>query len=92
VWQSDYGEITFGMTSSTYTNDSGRMFYEINGNVLSGFWVEGSSAQGCGSEMDGSVYWGRIEFTFNDDFTEFTGLWSYCDAEPTQSWNGRFVP
>jgi hypothetical protein len=92
VWQSDYGEITFGLTSSTYTNDSGRMFYEINGNVLSGFWVEGSSAQGCASEMDGSVYWGRIEFTFNDEFTEFTGLWSYCDAEPTAAWNGRFAP
>ena len=68
------------------------MTYTIDGNVLSGYWIENGSAQECDSQMDSSAYWGRIEFTFNEDFTEFTGLWSYCNEEPTQTWNGRYIP
>jgi hypothetical protein len=73
---------------ATYNSDNGRVIYGVDGRVITGYWIENSSGQVCETERDGSLYWGRIVFEFNDTFTAFSGKWGYCNDEPASAWDG----
>jgi len=70
--------------------DHGRLLLQRNESDVTGYWVENNSRQQCASERDGSRYWGRIKWKFDDKFSSFSGSWSYCDADPSGSkWTGK---
>jgi hypothetical protein len=88
-WSTSYGQMIFHPDGTgVYYSDNGRLLYTLDQNILTGYWVENSSAARCEFERDGSFYWGRIHFEFSDDFTSFEGLWAYCENEPDQGWDG----
>lgn len=84
-WDTTYGEMDFtvrdGGIYAPYRTDNGRVFFQPEGHQLVGYWIEDDSGQRCDSEKDGSVHWGRLVLTFNDDLTSFTGWWSYCNSD-----------
>lgn len=93
-WQSSEGNIAFPATPQTsfyarYTQDKGRILARLQGQTLTGYWVETDSAHNCASKVDGSSFWGRIEFFFDAKFQRFSGKWSYCDDIPRHAWSGR---
>lgn len=89
TWSTNYGVMTFGADGrATYESDGGRILFTLSGNTMTGYWVENSSSSRCEFERDGSLYWGRIIYVFDEQFSSFAGGWGYCEAEPTESWNG----
>lgn len=91
---SSSGKINFHATGprvAVFGGDQGRLWGDFSGMVLTGFWVEKGSDQRCGAEKDGSFYWGRIQFTFDETFDSFKGVWSYCDKEPKRAWTGKRI-
>jgi len=96
VWKTTYSEMTFpdvtsGSMRAPYKSDGGRILGTIAGHVLTGHWVEIGSASKCKSQKDGSYYWGKVEYTFSADFTQFDGAWGYCDAAPDMKWTGTLL-
>lgn len=101
-WGTTYGTMTLpdtpraGSVRAPYSSDSGRLIGQMKipkcmgcGVLVSGVWVEGSSAQRCGSAEDGSFYWGSADLEFNADYTSFVGSWNYCGAGAARSWTGK---
>ncbi len=93
VWSSSEGAITFPGGAgeeirAPYAQDDGRIIGVLRGRVLSGIWVESSSASECGDQRDGSHAWGRLRFEFDESLASFEGAWSYCDVEPHLGWSG----
>lgn len=93
-WSTDYGLMRFPNTPQTrirapYPLDSSRVIGTLSGHRLSGIWAETDSAQRCETSRDGTHYWGRIRFDFNDDFTAFKGVWTYCEDKAEWNWTGR---
>lgn len=92
VWNTTYGDMTLRAEGDrvvgSYSIEDGTIVGQFNGSTLVGMWVEPSSARSCSTTVDGSKYWGRIEFTFNEDYSGFSGRWNYCDADPSRSWTG----
>lgn len=62
--------------TGTYDFRNGRIEGTLSGHTLTGRWIQENAK-------------GRLVFEFNDDFTAFTGKWSYDDAEPTGTWDGK---
>jgi hypothetical protein len=62
--------------TGTYKHRDGRIEGTLNGNALTGWWYQSNGK-------------GRLEFVFNNDFSAFTGKWSYNEAEPSSKWNGQ---
>jgi len=80
VYTSDFKDMTLvqngNKVTGTYKHMDGRIDATLNGNVLTGWWYQSNGK-------------GRMVFVFNDDFTAFTGKWSYNDGEPKSKWNGE---
>ena len=81
VFTTDFNDMVFtwdgNKVSGTYDFRNGRVEGTLDGHTLTGRWTQ-DNAKGC------------LVFVFNDDFTAFTGKWSYNDAEPTSSkWDGK---
>jgi uncharacterized caspase-like protein len=94
TWSTSFGVMTFpdiveGPVRAPYQMDSGRILGEFDGSVLNGYWIEAGSAQRCDTQRDGSYYWGRVRYLFNDDLNSFTGMWGYCEAAPEEGWIGQ---
>lgn len=95
VWQSSEGRMVLGPVNDgriqgKYENDDGRVFLNMRGDILAGYWVEKDSEQRCPTQRDGSFHWGRIELTFDAARTKFEGHWTYCDTtQRAGSWSGR---
>jgi len=98
-WKTDYNdmkltEMSGGKVRGVFDWSNGRidaMRQGTDGRILKGFWIQDSSNSKCNRPYpneDQSFYWGRIEFKFNQDFTEFNGIWSYCEEELSGTWNG----
>ena len=68
---------------------TGRVVGVLEGDVVSGFWLQENSTEPCDEERDGTIYWGRIEFAFDD--VGFTGSWSYCDDQLEARWDGQRI-
>ncbi|KAF0186011.1 MAG: hypothetical protein FD163_679 [Hyphomonadaceae bacterium] len=93
VWNFDGTRLTLTIdghsVNGIYIEDNGRIFGNLSGNTMNGYWGEDSSARRCDTQRFDTYYWGRTGFVF--DGARFSGLWSYCDAEPSTSWNGTLV-
>ncbi len=96
VYQSNWGRITFFNNNARAeypSNDNGRLVGEFDKNLrtFSGYWIEDKADRGCGTALEGSIYWGRIEIKFERDFSQFNGNWSYCDEplDPNRTWTGK---
>lgn len=81
VFTTDFNDMVFtwdgNKVSGTYDFRNGRVEGTLDGHTLTGRWTQDNAK-------------GRLVFVFNDDFTAFTGKWSYNDAEPTSSrWDGK---
>lgn len=97
TWATTYGPMIFhadgDVLVATYVALDGTLRGEVDGFVYTATWMEPSSNVECDTEVDGTRYWGRAEFTFADDLNSFEGVWGYCDGELDQSWKGtRSVP
>lgn len=92
IWDTTEGQMKIeqsgGEVSGIYGGDDGRIFSTLQGNSLTGIWVERGSGVTCETPRDGSVHWGEFVFTFADDFRSFTGNWTYCGQSRTHRWNG----
>lgn len=84
----EWGPSTF---AASYVHDGGRITGRRSGNRIDGVWVQPRSAQRCDTPRNGSYFHGRMTFTFNAALDAFEGLWSYCDAEPSETWNGTLT-
>ncbi len=81
---------TSGPYTATYSTDEGRIIGSLSGDTLGGIWVEKSSGQKCKTQRDNSYYWGLVKFSFTADYSEFKGLWSYCNNPlKSRKWNGK---
>jgi len=73
-----------------YDSDGGRIVGNVVGNSLNGYWVEIGSKHDCKSKKDGSQHWGKFIITFNDNFTTYSGYWTYCDnGKKENKWEGK---
>jgi hypothetical protein len=70
----------------------GEVYGRVEGNTLTGFWMENGSPMTCANERHGAATWGRLKWAFNDE-SGFVGLFNYCGAEPieTKAWSGTRV-
>ncbi|MEE8370770.1 MAG: hypothetical protein V3R73_01395 [Sphingomonadales bacterium] len=97
IWNTDYGKMTIppavpGPIRGTYELDGGRIIGQVTGHVFTGIWIENGSSVNCDPQVrDGSLHWGNLRLEFNQDFTEFKGLWAYCGEAPNRGWNGTRI-
>ncbi|MBT5220315.1 MAG: hypothetical protein HOM16_12660 [Woeseia sp.] len=95
VWKTSYGDVYFPKYTSNDVRgaywsypesngkaDNGRILGSIDGDKLVGYWVEDSGESPCETEKDGSLFWGRVSFKANEDFSVISGGWGGCDNEP----------
>ena len=86
-WTSTFGEIEIteknGVYSGKYTYDNGIIQKaKLSGNVLSGEWVETPKNEPKRS--------GKFKWTFNKDFSSFTGTWGYGNSNSDGgAWTGQ---
>ena len=95
VWKTSYGDVYFpryagdtvrgafwSYPESNGQADNGRIIAEVDGNTLTGFWIEDSGNTRCDSERDGSYHWGPVHFKSNEDFSVISGAWGVCEEQP----------
>jgi len=95
-WQSDYGTIVFRETDNGQIDGKyyfffrdGRLIGSLEGNTLSGLWLQSGALRSCSEAREGTKKWGNFSFQFIDDYTKFIGKWGYCDEEQDSNWNGK---
>ncbi|MDD3981691.1 MAG: hypothetical protein PHT55_05765 [Spirochaetales bacterium] len=80
VYETDFGELTIQQNGAKITGNyvigAGRIEGTLAGRTLSGWWYQPNGK-------------GRLVFVFSEDFSSFSGKWSYDSAEPTSVWNGK---
>jgi hypothetical protein len=92
-WDTEWGALILtqegpDVTGSYPSYDGGRVIGVMADMVFTGHWLQNESSQSCGQVRDGTAYWGRLILTFDNEGTAFAGRWSYCDAEPSGTWDG----
>ena len=77
-------------TKATYGFDNGRiLFYAVDDQgKWEGYWVQNTGGSGCGIEKDGSVFWGKTIFQFNETYSSFKGTSDNCGEGIKGYWNG----
>ncbi|WP_375495737.1 hypothetical protein [uncultured Nostoc sp.] len=103
VWNSSYGRVVYQSErdkTAIWTYPGGTIFIEglagitSNRGIYHGYWVGKSNVKCDTSREDGSGKlsntWGRFSIRFQvPNFpTPWEARWSYCEGEPTFSWNG----
>ena len=105
MWSTTYGDMvlsnlnTAGPVFGFYGSKNRKLeFPYITTDVFSkaqsleGYWFgENPDYRMCATARDGSYYWGRVEFNFDEDSLAFTGKWSYCGITPGNTWNGTRI-
>ena len=80
TFTTDFNDMVFhqngNKVTGTYAHRDGRIEGTLNGHTLTGRWTQDNAK-------------GRFIFVFNEDFTAFTGKWSYNDDEPSSRWDGK---
>jgi hypothetical protein len=84
VFSTNFNDMVFSWdgnkVTASYEYRNGRVEGTLNGHTLTGRWTQDNAK-------------GRLVFEFNEDFTAFTGKWSYDDNEPTNGgWDGKLKP
>ena len=93
IWNSKYSDLEFEvMIHATYKGGNGRLsIANFNDRGLQGYWIAENSEQSCNNLFDGSSYWGQFILVPNQSITGFTGLWGYCNTEPSEIWHGQAI-
>ena len=98
-WSSDFGtlkswsnhqanELT-GVYINTKTDQlDGLINGTLDGDLLSGYWIQQTSQRRCTEQTFETLFWGRLELSFDSD-DAFSGRWGYCDDMVQRQWNGR---
>lgn len=80
VYETDFGELTIQQNGANITGNyvigAGRIEGTLAGRTLIGWWYQTNGK-------------GRLVFVFSEDFSSFSGKWSYDSAEPASVWNGK---
>lgn len=91
-WTSSEGDLSVDQhedrISGTYAKRNGRLSGHVDGHQARGIWAQDYADQSCDEARMGTHYWGRFEWRLSDDRQHFYGRYSYCDADPSYSWNG----
>jgi hypothetical protein len=97
-WSSDFGtlkswsnhqanELT-GVYINTKTDQlDGLINGTLDGDLLSGYWIQQTSQRRCAEQTFETLFWGRLELSFDSD-DAFSGRWGYCDDMVQRQWNG----
>jgi len=84
-WNTDEGKIVFNQEDNNVTGiykfGDARIEGTLSGNILEGNWYEAPTYE-CPNDK------GRLIFEFDSRGNIFEGKWSYCENEPTRTWNG----
>jgi hypothetical protein len=92
AWSSSEGDLSLvqqnGSLAGTYSKRGGRIMGQVDGAQAQGYWAQDLADQGCANTRFGTAYWGRFTWSLSPDGGHFDGQWSYCDADPTNPWNG----
>ena len=100
-WETTYGSLNFTVTdikddkgevigkaaSAPYKSEGGTVSGELKGATLVGYWHEPHSSLACKTKRAGTLYWGKVEFTFTG--SDYEGVWGYCDEKPERGWSGK---
>ena len=97
-WISDFGTLKFwsnrqadevsGVYINTKTDQmDGLINATLDGNILTGYWIQQNSQRRCGKQKFETFFWGRLEFSFDSEDV-FSGQWGYCDEMVQYEWNG----
>ncbi len=83
---SDEG-VTF---KGTYGKKGGRVYgvYDDGDRTFRGFWDKPKAKKKCSRKKRGLIYWGKIEFQLSSNEDSFTGVWGYCDNQPSRDLSG----
>ena len=89
-WNSSEGLVQLRQTgnsvSGSYPASGGRISGTISNGTLSGYWIQTKAQRQCSSAVEGSPYWGIIQWVFSGN--GFVGKWGYCNDAPSQNWSG----
>lgn len=96
VYTTDFNDMTItrwdaGGVEGVYEYGGGRVRGVAEGSTVTGYWYQDASPISCGTQRDGTAYYGRVVWRFNADRSAFTGSWGHCDDAPDRDWNGTFV-
>ena len=83
-------DMTSGQVHGTYPKFGGEIFGQMKAGDVDGIWTQPKSEHPCKEERHGTVNWGRLVFPAGQE-SGFHGSWGYCDADPTQPWDGKLV-
>ena len=74
----------------TYGKKGGRLYgvYDEGDRTFRGFWDKPKAKKKCSRKKSGLSYWGKIEFRLSSNEDSFTGVWGYCDNQPSRDWSG----
>ncbi len=90
TWNSSEGMLQLRQTgnsvSGSYPASGGRISGTISNGTLSGYWIQTRAQRQCSSSVEGSSYWGTIQWVFSGN--DFVGKWGYCNDAPNQNWAG----
>lgn len=100
-WATDFGRMTIvssrgdtGMNGTYYTKKTGQLYGSIkatmNGNTMTGYWIQELSQKKCARKKWGTYYWGKLVFIYNSEVT-FTGKWGYCNELVDRNWDGEYI-
>lgn len=82
IYATDFGEMTLQQSGvsvkGSYTHRDGRIEATLQGRTLTGWWYQSNGK-------------GKFVFEFNEDYSSFTGKWSYNEAVPSGKWNGKKI-
>ena len=84
-WHTNYGVLTLTQNGTHITgayDGNGGVTGELNGAQVTGYWGRTGPTALCPEARDGTRWWGRFVWTFNETNTSFTGANSACDTPP----------
>ena len=84
-WQTNYGVLTLTQNGPHITgayDGNGGVTGVLSGNQVTGYWARSGPTVLCPQAREGTRWWGRFVWTFNEANTSFTGANSACEAEP----------
>ena len=58
---------------------------------VEGYWHAQTSSQRCGSQRNGTYYWGRIQFNFLRENDDYIGFYGHCEGTALDGWSGTYA-
>ncbi len=81
---------TYEGKSKSNSGGSSLVRGQLEGQRFEGIYIVPIGQKACGREIDGSLYWGQVEWEFDAEFKRFSGHWTYCEeARPSGIWSGK---